>query len=69
MAAIELTDELIALERNAWVEIQAGALTIPTATAVQAGITAHAAATGQSRYVVEKALKQRVRHDVECPEG
>ncbi|MEU9606140.1 hypothetical protein [Streptomyces sp. NPDC048057] len=62
MADIELTDELIALERTAWEEIRAGRLTVETAAAVQAGITAHAAATGQGRYEVERELKQRVRH-------
>ncbi|MFH8619147.1 hypothetical protein ACH4E8_29355 [Streptomyces sp. NPDC017979] len=65
MADIELPDELIALEQTAWEEIQAGALTIPTAAAVQAAITAHAEATGQGRYAVEKALKRAVRHGVE----
>lgn len=62
VVAIELTDELIALERAAWTEQQAGALTIPTALAVQAAVTAHAASTGQSRYGVEMALKRVVRH-------
>ncbi|WP_033040270.1 hypothetical protein [Streptomyces monomycini] len=60
--AIELTDELIKLETAAWTEIQAGALTTVTAEAVQAAITAHAAATGQSRYDVERELKRKVRH-------
>lgn len=60
--AIELSDELIELERRAWAEIQAGALTVTTAEAVQAAITAHAEATGQPRYDVEAALKKLVRH-------
>lgn len=60
--AIELTDELIRLETAAWTEIQAGTLTTETAEAVQAAVTAHAEATGQSRYEVERALKRRVRH-------
>ena len=60
--AIELTDELIRLEEAAWTEQQAGALTVETAAAVQAAVTEHAAATGQSRYDVEAALKKRVRH-------
>ncbi|MEU9606960.1 hypothetical protein [Streptomyces sp. NPDC048057] len=68
MAEIALTDELVALEVRAWEEIQAGGLTLETAQAVQAAITAHAAASGQGRYEVEKALKVRVRHPVE-PEG
>ncbi|WP_078897702.1 hypothetical protein [Streptomyces rimosus] len=65
--AIELTDDLIKLEEAAWAEIQAGALTTDTAEAVQAAVTAHAAATGQSRYDVERELKRRVRHPE--PEG
>ncbi|MFD3913386.1 hypothetical protein [Streptomyces sp. NPDC058603] len=60
--AIELSDELIQLERRAWQEQQHGALTAETANAVQAAITAHAAATGQNRYEVEKELKRVVRH-------
>ncbi|MGW6565638.1 hypothetical protein [Streptomyces sp. NPDC054975] len=60
--AIELTDELIRLEEKAWAEIQAKELTMETAIAVQAAITAHAEATEQSRYEVEKELKKRVRH-------
>ncbi|MEV3995825.1 hypothetical protein AB0K62_09045 [Streptomyces halstedii] len=60
--AIELTDELIALEEAAWAEQQEGRLTVATAAAVQQAIAAHAAATGQSRYAVEQALKRRVRH-------
>ena len=60
--AIELSDELIALETAAWAEQQDNRLTVNTAAAVQAAITAHAQATGQSRYDVEAALKRRVRH-------
>ena len=60
--AIELTDELIALETAAWAKQQENRLTVNTAAAVQAAITAHAQATGQSRYDVEAALKRRVRH-------
>jgi hypothetical protein len=59
---IEFPDELIALERTAWEEIQAGRLTVATATAVQDAITAHATAVGMSRYDVEMALKETVRH-------
>ncbi|MFD9721086.1 hypothetical protein [Streptomyces sp. NPDC059076] len=61
--AIELTDELIALEKTAWEQIQAGEQTVDAAWAVQSAITAHAKATGKSRYEIEKALKQRVRHE------
>ncbi|MFK8844658.1 hypothetical protein [Streptomyces sp. Ac-502] len=60
--AIELTDDLIRLETAAWAEIQAGTLTTDTAEAVQAAITTHAAATGESRYEVERELKRKVRH-------
>ncbi|MEU0634328.1 hypothetical protein [Streptomyces sp. NPDC005989] len=67
--AIELTDELIALERAAWAEQQANALTVETSAAVQAAITAHAEATGQSRYEVEAALKRVVRHPAEDDDG
>ena len=63
--AIELSDELIQLEEAAWTEIQAKALTADTAAAVQAAVTAHAEATGQSRYDVEMELKKRVRGPVE----
>ncbi|MFE2555958.1 hypothetical protein ACFXGT_07970 [Streptomyces sp. NPDC059352] len=60
--AINLSDELIHLETKAWEEIQAKALTVDTAAAVQAAITAHAAATKQSRYDVEAEVKFRVRN-------
>ena len=60
--AIELTDELIELESAAWAEQQENRLTVATAAAVQDAITAHAQATGQSRYEVERELKRRVRH-------
>ena len=42
--------------------MQAGRLTVATATAVQDAITAHAEATGLDRYTVEMALKKAVRH-------
>ncbi|MEU2134719.1 hypothetical protein [Streptomyces sp. NPDC018352] len=67
--AIELNDELIELERTAWAEQQANALTVGTAAAAQAAITAHAEATGQSRYEVERELKRVVRHPVEGDDG
>ncbi len=60
--AIELPTELIDLERAAWQEIQAGALTVPTAHAVHQGVVAHAVASGASRFDVEAALKRHVRH-------
>ncbi|WP_236240016.1 hypothetical protein [Streptomyces sp. CC228A] len=67
--AVELTDELIELERAAWAEQQAGALTVETAAKVQAAITAHAQATGQNRYDVETALKKAVRHPAPAPDA
>lgn len=60
--AIELSDELITLETQAWTEIQERRLTVDTAEAVQAAVTAHAEATGQYRYEVEVALKKAVRN-------
>ncbi|WP_099129489.1 hypothetical protein [Streptomyces sp. ScaeMP-e48] len=63
MADIDIPESLIELERAAWTEQQAGALTVATAAAVQQAITDHAAATsGASRYQVEAALKKLVRH-------
>jgi hypothetical protein len=50
------------LEERAWAEQQAGALTVDTALAVQQAITAHAEATGENRYEVERELKKKVRH-------
>lgn len=67
MATIELPDELIALEEAAWAEIQAGALTVPTAQAVHQAIAAHASATGTPRLDIETALKRRVRHPEPAP--
>ncbi|MGW0032141.1 hypothetical protein ACWDXD_20225 [Streptomyces sp. NPDC003314] len=60
--AIELSDVLIDLERRAWEEIQAGALTVDTAQTVQAAITEHAKASGEDRFKVEAELKFQVRH-------
>ncbi|WP_326768693.1 hypothetical protein OG978_32885 [Streptomyces sp. NBC_01591] len=67
--AIELNDELIELERAAWTEQQENRLTVETAARVQAAITAHAEATGQSRYEVERELKRVVRHPAEDDDG
>ena len=63
--AIELPEDLIQLETKAWTEIQAVTLTVETAEAVQAAITAHAKATGESRFEVEAAVKKKIRN----PEG
>ncbi|MET7560550.1 hypothetical protein ABZS95_10135 [Streptomyces sp. NPDC005479] len=65
--AVELSDELIELERAAWAEMQENQLTVETAARVQAAITAHAEATEQPRYEVERELKRVVRHPE--PEG
>lgn len=62
MTDIDLPETLIDLESAAWAEQQAGALTVPTAAAVQQAITEHAAAAKVSRYQVEAELKRRVRH-------
>ncbi|QDY80868.1 hypothetical protein FQU76_08860 [Streptomyces qinzhouensis] len=61
----------MALETRAWEEIREGRLTVETAGAAQAAITAHALAVGESRYEVEQALKARVRQPAEppAPEG
>ncbi|WP_435601329.1 hypothetical protein [Streptomyces sp. C10-9-1] len=61
--AIELPEDLIQLERTAWAEIQSGALSVATAHAVHAAVTAHAEATGQDRHTVEAELKRLVRHE------
>lgn len=60
--AVELSPELVELERAAWQEIQAGTLTVDTAEAVHAAVVAHATATGHDRIAVETALKRAVRH-------
>ena len=60
--AIELPDDLLALERAAWNEIQAGRLTVATADAAQAAVTVHAEQAGVGRYEAEMAVKRAVRH-------
>ncbi|MEV7140781.1 hypothetical protein [Streptomyces tauricus] len=65
--AIELPDELLDLERAAWTENQAGALTVDTAHTVHQAIAAHAEATGESRLAIEEALKRAVRHPEPAP--
>ena len=62
MTATDFPDTLIALERAAWTELQAGRLTIPTATAVHAAVTEYAAEAGIARVDVEMGVKQVVRH-------
>ncbi|MFF4943748.1 hypothetical protein [Streptomyces rubiginosohelvolus] len=66
MADIDIPPHLIELERAAWAEQQAGALTFATADAVQAAYREHAKATdGVGRLELEMAVKKLVRH----PEG
>jgi hypothetical protein len=65
VATIDFPPDLLALETRAWEEIQAGALTVATAGAVQAGVTAFAAETGIDRHTVEMGLKKTVRHAAE----
>ncbi|MFF1258710.1 MULTISPECIES: hypothetical protein [unclassified Streptomyces] len=62
MAAIDFPDDLIALERAAWEQIKAGALTVNTMFAVQQAVTAVAAEVGEPRIDVEMELKRLVRH-------
>lgn len=64
--AIELPEDLIALERTAWAEIQAGRLTVETARAVHEGIVAFAEQSKTGRYDVEMGLKKAVRHAAEA---
>ena len=62
MATFDFPDDLIELERTAWQEIQAGALTVDTAWAVHAAVTAFAEEAELPRIDVETALKKAVRH-------
>lgn len=61
--AIELSDELIELERAAWAEQQETGLTVETAARVQEAITAHAEATEQSEAGREA---RRAGHRLTC---
>lgn len=75
----DIPDELIKLERSAEEErAHLAGLTgdaydeqwrrwRAASEAVQAAITAHAAATGAGRHEVEQAVKQAVRHSQEDP--
>lgn len=62
MARPEIPEALLALKRAAWTEQQAGALTVPTAVAVQQAYTEHAKTSGESRMVIEMETKRLVRH-------
>lgn len=63
MATIDFPDDLIALERSAWAEIQAGRLTVDTARAVHEAVTAFAEQAGLRRMDVEMGLKALVRYE------
>ena len=65
MTDFDFPTDLLAAERTAWEAIQAGRLTVPTATAVLDAVTAFAAEAGIDRHTVEMELKRVVRH----PEG
>ncbi|WP_328336698.1 hypothetical protein [Streptomyces violaceus] len=64
MSDIDFPDDLIALERAAWEEYQAGRLTVATATAVHEGIVEYVARedVDATRLEVEMGLKRIVRH-------
>lgn len=59
---IDFPPHLLALEAQAWEEIQAGQLTVATATAVQQAVTAYAIEKKADRHEVEMGLKRAVRH-------
>lgn len=61
MTATDFPAELIALERAAWEELQAGQLTVAASGAVHAAVSEYAAEAGLDRYTVEMALKKAVR--------
>ncbi|WP_406349273.1 hypothetical protein OHA44_37030 [Streptomyces sp. NBC_00144] len=62
MATDDLPDDLIALERAAWTEIQENRLTVGTAEAVRARILELADGNPQRRLEIEEAVKTKVRH-------
>jgi hypothetical protein len=62
VATIDFPDSLLALERTAWEEIQAGRLTVDTAQAVHEAVGAFAEQAGVARIDVEMGLKKAVRH-------
>lgn len=55
--AVELSDELIELERAAWAEQQGGRLAVEAEARARVVIISHTEATGQSRCEIEAALK------------
>lgn len=62
MTDIDFPDDLLALERSAWEEIQARRLTVETAQAVHQAVAAFAEEAGLERLAVEMQLKRAVRH-------
>jgi len=62
VASIDFPDDLIALARTSWAQIQRGELTVDTARAVHEAVAAFAEETGIGRYEVEMGLKRAVRH-------
>jgi hypothetical protein len=62
VATIELPEDLLALERSAWAEIQAGRLTVATAASVHQAVAAFAQQAGVPRLDVEEMVKRVVRH-------
>jgi hypothetical protein len=58
---IDFPDTLLALESRAWADIQAGTLTVDTAQAVHAAVTAFAEEAGLRRIDVELGVKAAVR--------
>jgi len=63
VASIEFPDDLIALARTSWAEIQRGELTVDTARAVHEAVGAFAADSGLRRMDVELGLKTLVRYE------
>jgi hypothetical protein len=63
MASIDFPDDLIALARASWTEIQRGELTVETACAVHEAVGAFAEQAGLRRMDVELGLKTHVRYE------
>lgn len=63
MASIEFPDDLIALARTSWAEIQRGELSVDTTRAVHEAVGAFAEQAGLRRMDVELGLKTLVRYE------
>lgn len=63
MASIEFPDDLIALARTSWTEIQRGELALDTARKVHEAVGAFAEQSGLRRMDVELGLKALVRYE------